>query len=122
VLTFELRRRLFRGLIVSNLVFAGVGCNSVTPPPHTRASNQGVERASSAQTKRIARPAEPRQRMDVGVTENITDGDSREGTIEPRLSRPVKPLPQTKQREKKKIDDDERHPSKWKQKLKAKYA
>ncbi|MBK8267903.1 MAG: hypothetical protein IPK83_06195 [Planctomycetes bacterium] len=125
MLTFELRRRIFWGLVWSFLAFAVVGCQSTIPAPRTRSAINMVEPAASIQTPHSPKSTLAPNRVDAGVTDNSGDGaDSRDNAFVPRERPSIKTPPTSKPPLKKKKfeDDEERHPSKWRQKLKAKYA
>lgn len=149
MITFEVRRRLFWGLVWSILLFGVVGCQ--TTPPRTHSAGSSITPASAQRpvpiipTPRDVKPAHNarRTRNDRVVDHDAaTDaeqlplspsGDSDHPRSESKTDRTrtapnfkgapkptqQRPAPKPTQPEE---SENERHPSKWREKLKAKYA
>lgn len=123
MLTFELRRSLFWGLVICFMLFAVVGCQSTAVHPKARTFSKPTARSAGTSQRPFTQPKDNRlPRIDAGAGDPSDAIDSREPTDESRL----RPVTRTKRLRSKpakpKSDDAERHPAKWRQKLKAKYA
>ncbi|MBX3395590.1 MAG: hypothetical protein KF841_09505 [Phycisphaerae bacterium] len=149
MITFEVRRRLFWGLVWSFLLFGVVGCQ--TTPPRTHSSGSSLTPASVRKSVPIIpapRDSKPTRKPARAHDDRVVDHDAatevdqpahipagvpveqgagskadraRKPIRSPEAGNPNQPRPDRK-RTKPKESEYERHPSKWREKLKAKYA
>ena len=130
MLTYDLRRRLFWGLVWSVLVLGVMGCQA-TSRQNTTASPafERVNAVSPGRTHPTPTPSHTRPQI-TERTAAPTQGESVEESSapipeeEPRAvpSQPLPRKPGKHQRPTDRQDKEDRHPSKWQERLRAKYA